>query len=83
MVDPTILPIAVEAAQMCKIPLDRIVLFDPVPGSPHDNLQDLVKDGLGRPPSFRDLHLRPGEGRTKLALLSFSSGTTGKPKVVH
>ncbi len=31
---------------------------------------------------YTDLHFKPGEAKKKLALLSFSSGTTGKPKAV-
>ncbi|KAJ7935445.1 hypothetical protein B0H13DRAFT_1854115 [Mycena leptocephala] len=32
--------------------------------------------------AFSERKLRPGEGKTKLAFLSFSSGTTGTPKAV-
>lgn len=32
--------------------------------------------------AYTERALRPGEGKTKLAFLSFSSGTTGKPKAV-
>ena len=31
--------------------------------------------------SFEERKLEPGEAKTKLAFLNFSSGTTGKPKV--
>ena len=81
IVHPSILPAAVEAARTAGLPDDRIVLFDPVPGSPYPNLQDLVSFGASQPQKFTPFQLRPGEARTKIALLSFSSGTTGRPKV--
>lgn len=44
-------------------------------------MPDLVEEGLARPTSFVERTLAPGEAKTKLAFLSCSSGTTGKPKV--
>ena len=42
---------------------------------------DLIALGRASKPNFVERKLAPGEGRTKLAFLSFSSGTTGRPKV--
>lgn len=42
----------------------------------------MVREGLARGPSFVERRLELGEAKTKLALLNFSSGTTGKPKAV-
>ena len=48
-------------------------------------VQYLIERGLSdlniAGPKFVERHLKPGEGKTKLAFLSFSSGTTGNPKV--
>ncbi|KAH8992514.1 amp dependent CoA ligase [Lactarius akahatsu] len=49
-------------------------------GIPPDRL---ITYGLAHQPYFVERALRPGEGRTKIAFLSFSSGTTGKPKAVE
>ncbi|KAF8895161.1 hypothetical protein BD779DRAFT_1668498 [Infundibulicybe gibba] len=48
----------------------------------HRTINELVEMGLGRPATFTEKKLKPGEAKTKLAFLSFSSGTTGKPKAV-
>ncbi|RDX52628.1 acetyl-CoA synthetase-like protein [Lentinus brumalis] len=82
IVHPWVLPVALEAARTYGITPDRIILFDPVAGSSFDNIQDLVKLGLGQVQQFTPLRLSPGDAKKKLALLSFSSGTTGKPKAV-
>ncbi|KAH9946890.1 hypothetical protein B0H21DRAFT_822385 [Amylocystis lapponica] len=77
-------PIALDAARKVGLPLDRVVLFDLLPdgSKPCPTVSELVSEGYVAPPSFVERHLNPGEGRTKLAFLSFSSGTTGKPKAV-
>ncbi|KAG9315617.1 phenylacetyl-CoA ligase [Chiua virens] len=82
---PESLPVALSAAQANKLPVDRIVLFD-VDGASHGThvtVQNLVDEGLASPSTFQERVLRPGEGRTKLAFLKFSSGTTGRPKAVE
>ncbi|KAI0324379.1 acetyl-CoA synthetase-like protein [Cubamyces sp. BRFM 1775] len=75
------LKVALDASRTAGIPLERIILFDPVPeGKP--NIQDLVVQGLREEQRFAEYRFQPGEGKTKHALLCFSSGTTGKPKAV-
>ena len=78
---PGSLPIALEAAQKAGIAHDRVVVFDETPGVKNVTLDALIKEGLSQPQAFVEPRLAPGEGRTKLAFLSFSSGTTGRPKV--
>lgn len=73
---------ALDAARIVGLPAGRVVLFDPVPGSSQANVQDLVTEGLKGPLRFTERRLKPGEAKKKLALFCFSSGTTGKPKVV-
>lgn len=75
------LPVALEAAQKAGVPHDRVVVFDEVPGVMNVTLHTLVEEGLAQPQAFVERRLAPGEGRRKLAFLSFSSGTTGRPKV--
>jgi 4-coumarate--CoA ligase len=82
---PETLQVALSAAQTTKLSKDRIVLFNTTnPLSSQGTfftIQDLISQGLSIPPSFHERHLRPGEGKTKVAFLNFSSGTTGRPKV--
>lgn len=79
---PDSLKVGLEAARKAGIRDDRIVLFDAVPGDHHITLGDLVKEGLIQPKRYIEPRLKPGEGKTKIALLFFSSGTTGRPKAV-
>ncbi|KAI0943151.1 hypothetical protein AcV7_002378 [Taiwanofungus camphoratus] len=79
--------VALAAAQAVGLSPDRIVLFAPLADLPssrtsHPTVDELVAEGLAQPPRFVERRLAPGEARTKLAFLSFSSGTTGKPKAV-
>lgn len=47
-------------------------------------VEELVQEGLSLPlpPAFVEKRLTQGENQRKIAFLSFSSGTTGKPKVI-
>ncbi|KAG7088258.1 hypothetical protein E1B28_012272 [Marasmius oreades] len=80
---PDVFDTAYSAAQVCSIPRERVILFN-VPGSPsahtkQPTVDDLVRQGS----SHRALYKEPSiNAKTKLAFLSFSSGTTGKPKGV-
>ncbi|KAG6853945.1 hypothetical protein C0991_012269 [Blastosporella zonata] len=73
------------AARLAGLPSDRVVLIDrarPSPSEPRiPNLPDLIQEGIKRTLDFKERILESGEGRRKVALLSWSSGTTGKPKV--
>ncbi|KAF8623162.1 hypothetical protein AX15_006480 [Amanita polypyramis BW_CC] len=87
---PDALDAVLKSAQITNISMDRMILFD----APHlhpttggatkfttvSNLVQLGIENWNKPSPER--HLSPGEARTKLAYLSFSSGTTGKPKAV-
>ncbi|KAJ3512385.1 hypothetical protein NLJ89_g3551 [Agrocybe chaxingu] len=86
-VHPDSLPIAVVAAREAGLPKDRIILFDTssiskeMPDS-YGTVERLLEFGLSNKKTYSERKLVPGEGRTKLAFLSFSSGTTGRPKAV-
>ncbi|KAF7303209.1 Phenylacetyl-CoA ligase [Mycena kentingensis (nom. inval.)] len=75
---------ALIAVRDAGLPEDRIFVIESAPytGKLHTVAQ-LVRFGTSQPPSFVQYKLRPGEGKTKVAFYSFSSGTTGKPKVDH
>ncbi|KAI0080345.1 amp dependent CoA ligase [Panus rudis PR-1116 ss-1] len=75
---------ALTAARDAGISQDRIVLIDSPekPDGQFLTLDALVQEGLAQGPTFVEPRLSPGEARTKLALLNFSSGTTGRPKAV-
>ncbi|CDO75537.1 hypothetical protein BN946_scf184776.g3 [Trametes cinnabarina] len=79
---PGSLPVALEAAKGGGLPADRVVVFDPVPGASNLTVHELIAQGLEHTQQFVEPRLKPGEGKRKLAFLSFSSGTTGRPKAV-
>lgn len=70
---------------MSGIPHDRIVLLGGservTPNFSGHNVHNLIEHGLSQEANFVERRLEPGEAKTKVALLLFSSGTTGKPKV--
>ena len=78
------LPTALAAAKESGLSQDQIVILDSKSSasSSYPDVERLVHEGLARAPSFIERRLAPGEAKTKLALLSFSSGTTGRPKAV-
>ncbi|OCH94583.1 phenylacetyl-CoA ligase [Obba rivulosa] len=85
LVHPANYAVAVDAARTLGISPDNIILFDPLPDQSSRSsptIYDLIADGLSQPPSYVERRLRPGEGKTKIAFLSLSSGTTGRPKAV-
>ena len=72
-----------DAAKDSGLPPSNVIVIDtPTSNVPYVTLDTLVHEGLSQPPAFVERKLKPGEGKTKLALLSFSSGTTGRPKAV-
>ena len=81
----TCLTTAVEAARLVGLTEDRIVIIDTRPPSvsvAYASLDGLINSGRIGSTSFIEQRLRPGEAKTKVAFLCFSSGTTGKPKAV-
>ncbi|KAF9810705.1 hypothetical protein IEO21_06839 [Rhodonia placenta] len=80
---PSIYPVALAAARTAGITSERIVLLDALPtGTPtHTTVPQLIAEGKKAGCKFTERKLAPGEARTKLAFLCFSSGTTGLPKV--
>lgn len=85
IVHPDALESALVAARQVGIPFDRVIPLDTIHGPRSStvapDIHRLIAYGLAHPPNFVERRLRPGEGKTKVAFLNFSSGTTGKPKV--
>ncbi|KAI0040813.1 amp dependent CoA ligase [Auriscalpium vulgare] len=84
---PAFLSAALGAAKLVGIPPSRVIPLDasagPAPSNVAPNVDELIKFGLANKANFQERRLNPGEAKTKLAFLSFSSGTTGKPKAVE
>jgi 4-coumarate--CoA ligase len=83
IVHPDALGVAQSAATLAKIPSERIICFD-VKGSnnkEHLTVDQIIEEGKKKPQAYEEKKLKKGEAKTKLAFLSFSSGTTGRPKV--
>ena len=68
------------AAKVVGIPQDRIILLQNTPKNTHMTIGQLIELGSKQASNLMAKCLRPGEARSKLALLSFSSGTTGQCK---
>ncbi|KAF9046777.1 phenylacetyl-CoA ligase [Panaeolus papilionaceus] len=87
VVHPDALSIAVSAATQAGLSKDRVIVFD-IPDlsrevyDTHETVGSLIEFGLRNQTMYAERRLSPGEGKTKLAFLSFSSGTTGRPKAV-
>lgn len=78
------LPVALKAAASVNQQDTPIIVIDAHKAAekiPYPSLEDLVQEGVSLP-SVSDIKLRPGEAKTKIAFLCFSSGTTGKPKAL-
>ncbi|KAI0075857.1 amp dependent CoA ligase [Panus rudis PR-1116 ss-1] len=74
----------IEAAHASSIPDSCIALIDMPPSISryYPTVDELTKEGLSKLPTFVERKLVLGEAKKKVAFLSFSSGTTGKPKAV-
>jgi 4-coumarate--CoA ligase len=78
---PACLDTTLKAARTAGLPIDRIVSFDGIAYSEVATVSKLIQEGLERDAVFTERRLDKGEAKTKIAFLSFSSGTTGRPKV--
>ena len=78
---PAFIKSAVDAASEVGIPKTNIFLIEKGQNLPFVNVPDLIKLGETAP-EIVPLKLAPGESKTKVALLNFSSGTSGLPKGV-
>ncbi|KAF8817196.1 acetyl-CoA synthetase-like protein [Phlegmacium glaucopus] len=86
VVHSLVLGIVLSAARLAGFPLGRVILLDQSSisnaSSTINSVPELISVGRQKPRAFCERLLNQGEGKTKIALLCWSSGTTGKPKVV-
>ncbi|KAK0434156.1 phenylacetyl-CoA ligase [Desarmillaria tabescens] len=83
LTDERFLNVVTPAANTFGIPASSILLFDVGtvnPSSAYTMVSELVSHGEKSSAHVPEKRLAPGEGKKKVALLFFSSGTTGKPK---
>ncbi|KZS99949.1 amp dependent CoA ligase [Laetiporus sulphureus 93-53] len=73
--------VALEAARTVGIPEANIILVEGSTGKAA-TVPELIEEGARAPKAYEERRLAPGEAKTKLAFLNFSSGTTGLPKAV-
>ncbi|KAG6829464.1 hypothetical protein H0H92_004426 [Tricholoma furcatifolium] len=77
---------ALSAARLANLLPDRVILIDEI--RPRisrlkiPSIHNLIQDGVGNNGEIKERVFDAGEGKKKIALLSWSSGTTGKPKAV-
>ena len=64
------------------IPVERLYLIDGDNHSSHKTVEQLIQLGQQVGTPLSPLKLKPGEGKTRLAFICYSSGTTGLPKGV-
>ncbi|KAF8640955.1 hypothetical protein AX17_000601 [Amanita inopinata Kibby_2008] len=82
IVHPLFLNTAVAAAKVVGLSKERIVLLGDITDAKHPTVDNLIEFAARSRASYVPKQLKPGEAKRKLAFLSFSSGTTGKPKAV-
>ncbi|KDR82332.1 hypothetical protein GALMADRAFT_57372 [Galerina marginata CBS 339.88] len=84
VVHSSLLAVAMEATRLVGMPSNRIIILDepPTRGPEFQSVPDLISHGRQKMRAFHERQLGTGEGKTKVALLCWSSGTTGKPKAV-
>lgn len=76
---------ALEAARTLNLGYDHVIVIDAPRTTPLPNGVTRLEDFLETSPnmkSYPECRLKDGEAKTKIAVLCYSSGTTGKPKAV-
>ncbi|KAI1785728.1 phenylacetyl-CoA ligase [Ganoderma leucocontextum] len=80
---PSNLQVALSAMKACRIPETSLVLLDGhlAPDAPFPPIESLIEEHESHAP-YVEHKFKPGEAKTAVAFLCFSSGTTGNPKAV-
>lgn len=75
---------ALAAAGLVGMPSSRVIILDETLNSndisEFRNVPELIQHGRQNMRAFHERKLAIGEGKTRIAILCWSSGTTGKPK---
>ncbi|KAJ7855940.1 amp dependent CoA ligase [Mycena olivaceomarginata] len=71
-----------KAGKLAGIPPDRVLILDSDPKLDATSVATLISGSISAGSTFVQKKLRPGEGKTKVAALYMSSGTTGPQKAV-
>ncbi|KAJ6619557.1 amp dependent CoA ligase [Mycena sp. CBHHK59/15] len=71
-----------KAANLVGLCSSRVIILDSNPSLDVVSAAGLIADELASGAAYADRILGPGEGKTKVAALCMSSGTTGHPKAV-
>ncbi|KAJ7366644.1 amp dependent CoA ligase [Mycena albidolilacea] len=70
-----------KAGKLAGISPDRVLILDSDPKLDATSVATLISGSISAGSTFVQKKLRPGEGKTKVAALYMSSGTTGPQKV--
>ncbi|KAI0827049.1 phenylacetyl-CoA ligase [Trametes gibbosa] len=74
-------PVALKASKQAHVAQGRIALLDGPEDSPYTSIRHLIANSSVHAPAH-EYRLQPGEAKTRVAFMCFSSGTTGVPKAV-
>ena len=77
-VHPTALQAGLAAAEAVGLSNDRIVLIEPALNAkqPLVTLDEVIQEGLRQPERFMERQLKPGEGKTKIAVSAIPPSCT-------
>ncbi|KAJ6512071.1 amp dependent CoA ligase [Mycena vitilis] len=73
---------ALQAANLAGLSPDRVLILDPNPSLNVTSVASLIADSVSGGCTLVPKKLGPGEGKTRVAAMCLSSGTTGQPKAV-
>ncbi|KAJ7838196.1 hypothetical protein B0H14DRAFT_3870170 [Mycena olivaceomarginata] len=76
------LEMARKAGKLAGISPDRVLILDSDPKLDATSVVTLISGSISAGSTFVQKKMRPGEGKTKVAVLYMSSGTTGPQKAV-
>lgn len=82
---PACLSTARDAVRAYGIPYDSLIVLDSSTDSNEHSfptIGKLIQFGASKGENYKAISFKPGEAKAAVAFLSFSSGTTGKPKAV-